>query len=74
MTNSLFPIKSIDFVKYPQSKSAISAILRILVIILGYSISMLISAYFFGQNITVTDEGLLIEFLWKELMVPGTKL
>ena len=59
----------IDFVKYSQPESVISAILGILVIILVYSFSMLISAYFFGQNITVTDKGLLIEFLWKDLMV-----
>ena len=64
----------IDFVKYPYSHSVVSKVLDILFLILLWSIVMLISAYFFGQNITVTDEGLLVGFLWKDLFVPWDKL
>jgi len=64
----------IDFVKYPHSGSAVSKILDILFLILLWSISMLISAYFLGQNITVTADGLLVEFLWKDLFVPWDKI
>jgi len=64
----------IDFVKYPHSGSVVSKVLGILFLILLWSISMLISAYFFGQNITVTDEGLLIEFLCRDLMVSWDKI
>jgi hypothetical protein len=64
----------IDFVKYPHSGSVVSKVLGILFLILLWSISMLISAYFFGQNITITDEGLLIEFLWKDLIVYWDKI
>lgn len=59
----------IDFVEYPHSESVISKVLYIIFITLLWSVVMLISAYYFGQNITVTDEGLLIEFLGKELAV-----
>ena len=64
----------IDFVKYPHSRSVVSKVLDILIVILGYSIIMLISAYFLGQNITVTDDELLIEFLWKDLVVSWDKI
>jgi len=64
----------IDFVKYPHSGSVVSKVLDILFLILLWSISTLISAYFFGQNITVTDDGLLVEFLWKDLFVPWDKI
>jgi hypothetical protein len=64
----------LDFVKYPNSKSIVSDVLDIFFIVLLYSIVMLISAYFFGQNITVTNDGLLVEFLWKELDIPWNKI
>ena len=64
----------IDFVKYPHSGSVVSKVLDIFFIILLWSNSMLISAYFFGQNIDVTDEGLLVEFLGKDLFVPWNKI
>jgi hypothetical protein len=64
----------IDFVKYPHSGSVVSKVLGILFLILLWSISMLISAYFYGQNITVTEEGLLIGFLWKDLIVSWDKI
>ena len=64
----------IDFVEYPHSKSVISKVLDIFFIMLLWSTVMLINAYFYGQNITVTDEGLLIEFLWKDLFVPWDKI
>jgi len=70
----LLGLTYIDFVKYPHSGLVVSKVLDILFLILLWSISMLISAYFFGQNITVTDEGLLIEFLWKDLFVPWDKI
>ncbi|MEO7841515.1 MAG: hypothetical protein ABIU06_19405 [Anaerolineales bacterium] len=35
---------------------------------------MLISAYVFGQNIAVMDEGLMVEFLGKDLFVPWDKI
>src|SRR6185369_16079034 len=64
----------IDFVKYPHSKSAISNVLDIFFIMLLWSTVMLINAYFYGQNITVTHDGLLIEFLWKDLFVSWDKI
>ena len=64
----------IDFVKYPHSGSVVSKVLDILFFILLWSIVMLISTYYFGQNITVTDEGLLIEFLGKDLLVSWDKV
>ena len=70
----LFDLIYIDFVKHPHSGSVVSKVLDILFLILLWSISMLISAYFFGQNITVTDDGLLVEFLWKDLFVPWDKI
>jgi hypothetical protein len=63
-----------DFVKYPYSNSVLSKVLGILFIILLWSNSMLISAYFFGQNITVTDRGLWVEFLWKDFFVSWDKI
>lgn len=63
-----------DFVKYPLSGSIASTVLETLVLIAFYSINMLILAYFFCQNITVTDDGLLVEFLWKDLMVSWDKI
>lgn len=64
----------IDFVKYPYSHSVVSKVLDILFIILLWSNSMLISAYVFGQNIAVMDEGLMVEFLGKDLFVPWDKI
>jgi len=64
----------IDFVKYHHSKSAISNILDIFFTMLLWSTVMLINAYFYGQNITVTDDGLLVEFLWEDLMIPWNKV
>ncbi len=64
----------IDFAEYPHSSSIVSKVLDIFFLMLLYSPVMLINAYFFGQNITVTDEGLLIEFLWKDLFVPWDKI
>ena len=64
----------IDFVKYPYSHSVISKALDIVFLMLLWSTVMLINAYFYGQNITVTDEGLLVEFLWKDLFVPWDKI
>ena len=64
----------IDFVKYPYSHSVISKVLDIVFLMLLWSNSMLISAYFFSQNINVTDEGLLIEFLWKDLLISWDKV
>ena len=70
----LFNLLYIDSVKYPYSHSVASKVLDILFIILLWSNSMLISAYFFGQNIIITDEGLLVEFLGKDLFVPWDKI
>jgi len=64
----------IDFVEYPHSSSIVSKVLDILFLMLLCSTVMLINAYFFGQNITVTDQGLLVEFLWKDLMVSWDKI
>jgi hypothetical protein len=58
-----------DFVKYSRSRSVVSDVLDIFIILLMYTLSMLISVYFFGQKIAVTDGGLLVEFLGKDLMV-----
>ena len=62
------------FVKYPHSRFAISKASDIFFIMLLWSIVMLINAYFYGQNITVTHDGLLIEFLWKDLLVDWDKV
>ncbi len=62
-----------DFVKYSPG-SIVSAVSDILIAISFGSISFSIAAYFFWQNITVTDEGLLVEFLWKDLFVPWDKI
>jgi hypothetical protein len=64
----------IDFVKYPHSRSVVSKVSDILFLMLLWSTEMLIFAYFCGQNITVTHEGLLIEFLWKDLLVSWDKI
>jgi len=64
----------IDFVEYPRSRSVASDIFDILFIMLLWSTVMLINAYFYGQNITVTHDGLLVEFLWKDLMIPWDKV
>ena len=63
-----------DFVEYPHSKPVAFDIFDILSIMLLWLTVMLINAYFYGQNITVTHDGLLIEFLWKDLMVPWDKV
>ena len=63
----------IDFIKYPYSHSVVTKVLDILFLILLWSIVMLMLAYFF-QDITVTDDGLLIEFLWKDLMVSWDRI
>ena len=70
----LLELLYIDLVKYPLSRSVGSKILDILIFLSIYSVVILISAYFFGQNVTVTEEGLVIEFLWKDLMVPWDKI
>lgn len=64
----------IDFLKYPGSRSIASDVFDIFFFTLLYSIVMLISAYFFGQNITIIHEGLLIEFLGKDLQVSWDKV
>lgn len=64
----------IDFVKYPHSSSDASRVLEILFLMLLWSTAMLINTYFYCQNITVTHDGLLIEFLWKDLFVPWGKI
>jgi len=63
-----------DFVQYSRSGLIVSFVLDVLIAIPLCSIPFLISAYFFDQNITVTDDGLLVEFLWKDLNVPWDKL
>jgi hypothetical protein len=63
-----------DFVEYPHPESIASDVLDIFFTILLWSTVMLISAYFFGQNITVTNDGLLVEFLWKDLIVSWDKI
>lgn len=57
------------FAKYPVAEAFSSPnILPVLITIPFYPIVILITANFY-QNITVTTEGLLVEFLWKELTV-----
>jgi hypothetical protein len=64
----------IDFVKHPHSRVAISKVSDLFFIMLLWSTVMLINAYFYGQNITVTHDGLLVEFLGKDLSVPWDKI
>ncbi len=63
-----------DFIQYSLSGSIASTILDILIAIPFYSVCLLIMAYFFDQNITVTDDGLLIEFLWRNLSISWDKI
>ena len=64
----------IDFVKYPHSRSAISKVLATFFIMALWSTVMLINAYFYGQNITIANDGLFVEFLLKDLFVPWNKV
>jgi len=63
-----------EFVTYSRSGSIVLAVLNVLIAIFLCSIPFLIVVYFLGQNITVTDDGLLVEFLWKDLNVPWDKI
>lgn len=64
----------IDFVKYPGVRSVTSKVLDIFFIMLLWSTAILINSYFYGQNISVTHGGLLVEFLGKDLSVPWDKI
>ena len=52
---------------------SLPSILPLLITLPFQPIFILIAAYFF-QDITVTNEGLLVEFLWKDLFVPWDKI
>lgn len=62
------------FSKYPITDIfSLPSILPLLITLTFQPIFILIAAYYF-QDITLTNEGLLVEFLWKELSVPWDKL
>ncbi len=58
-----------DFVKYPFLGSIFSTVIPDMLISSAFLIVLLTSAYFFAQNVTVTNDGLLVEFLWQDLNV-----
>ncbi|MFT3891971.1 MAG: hypothetical protein QM730_10085 [Anaerolineales bacterium] len=64
----------LDFVKRSNMDAVFSNVLSIFGFMLLYSFTILITAYFLGQNIAVVNEGLLIEFLGKDLFVPWDKV
>jgi hypothetical protein len=64
----------LDFIKHPNLDAVFSNLLSVFGFMLLYSVTILITAYFLGQNIAVVNEGLLIEFLGKDLFVPWDKV
>jgi hypothetical protein len=62
------------FAKYSITDAfSLPNVLPLLITLPFQPIFILIAAYYF-QDITVTNEGLLVEFLWKELLVPWDKI
>ena len=62
-----------DFVKYSFSKPFFFAAIPDVLFGSAFSITILVIVHFY-QNVTVTEDGLLVEFLWKDLNVSWDKI